>query len=102
MSTCPVKHPDGYSCSREAGHVGNHRPVAKHTCHWPGCEQEVPPALWGCKSHWYKLPAALRSRIWATYVPGQEITKTPSEEYMEAAEAVQQWIKVQEPSGGEK
>lgn len=28
---------------------------------------------------------AIRDRIWATYVPGQEITKTPSEDYLEAA-----------------
>jgi hypothetical protein len=27
-----------------------------------------------------------------TYVPGQEITKTPSSEYITAAKAVQEWI----------
>lgn len=41
--------------------------------------------MWGCKPHWFKLPKAIRDRIWATYVPGQEITKTPSEDYLEAA-----------------
>lgn len=52
--------------------------------------------LWGCKSHWFKLPVSPRSRIWATYVPGQEITKTPSPEYLSAATAVQEWIRTNE------
>lgn len=63
-----------------------------HTCHWPGCAKEVPPKLWGCKAHWYALPADLRRRIWATYRPGQEVTKTPSPAYLDAARAVQAWI----------
>ena len=56
-----------------------------HLCHWPECEKEVPPAMWGCKAHWFTLPKKIRDRIWATYVPGQEITKTPSAEYLDAA-----------------
>lgn len=64
----------------------------KHTCHWPGCETPVPPQMWGCKGHWFTLPKALRDRIWATYRRGQEITKSPSPEYIEAALAVQEWI----------
>lgn len=63
-----------------------------HFCHWPGCRTPTSPKLWGCKVHWYTLPKELRSRIWATYRPGQEITKTPSKEYIEAAKAVQEWI----------
>lgn len=70
----------------------------KHTCHWPGCPKEVPPAMWGCKLHWFTLPKRLRDRIWATYRAGQEITKTPSESYLEAAKAVQAWIAEQYPS----
>lgn len=38
------------------------------------------------------LPQALRERIWNTYRPGQEATMSPSREYLEAADAVQQWI----------
>ena len=57
----------------------------KHQCHWPTCETEVPPKMWGCKKHWFMLPKRIRDVIWATYVPGQEITKTPSEEYLVAA-----------------
>lgn len=73
----------------------------QHTCHWPGCAQAVPPAMWGCKPHWYRVPKHLRDRIWAAYVPGQEITKTPSRAYIEAAQAVQAWIAAQpKPSQG--
>lgn len=67
----------------------------KHHCHWPGCEKAVPPAMWGCKTHWFKLPKPLRDRIWMTYRPGQEITKTPSEDYLIAAQEVQEWIEGQ-------
>lgn len=65
----------------------------KHTCHWPGCGRRVAPALWGCKEHWFKLPILLRNRIWRAYRPGQEITKTPSAEYVRVAQEVQEWIK---------
>lgn len=64
----------------------------KHECHWLGCEKQVPPAMWGCRQHWYALPAALRARIWRTYQPGQEVMLTPSDEYLAAADAVQEWI----------
>lgn len=67
-----------------------------HTCHWPGCPVPVPPKLWGCKTHWFRLPKALRDQIWASYVPGQEIRKDPSDAYLEAALAVERWIRDQE------
>lgn len=63
-----------------------------HTCHWPNCQRIVQPKFWGCTLHWYMLPAELRSRIWKAYVPGQEITKTPSREYIAVAREVQEWI----------
>jgi len=63
-----------------------------HHCHWPGCEIQVPPAMWGCKTHWFKLPSHLRNKIWQTYRPGQEINMTPSAEYVEVAKKVQTWI----------
>lgn len=68
-----------------------------HYCHWPGCMVEVPPKLWGCKRHWYMLPAPLRAKIWQTYRPGQEITKDPSPEYTKVAKAVQEWIRKEYP-----
>lgn len=70
--------------------------MAKHTCHWPGCKKEVPPAMWGCRAHWFTLPQVLRNEVWRTYVPGQEITKTPSTAYLEVARKVQAWIREQE------
>lgn len=68
-----------------------------HTCHWPGCEVSVKPAMWGCAKHWFKLPADLRSKIWRTYQPGQEISKDPSREYVAVAREVQVWIEGQHP-----
>lgn len=67
-----------------------------HVCHWPGCGKPVPPKLWGCKPHWFALPKRLRDYIWETYVPGQEITKTPSAAYLDAAKQVQTWIAAKE------
>ena len=66
--------------------------MTTHLCHWPGCQIEVPRRMWGCRAHWYRVPQNLRNRIWATYVPGQEITMTPSREYVLAAKAVRDWI----------
>lgn len=68
-------------------------PAGDHHCHWPGCETKVAPALWGCRKHWFMLPLSLRNKIWRTYRPGQEISKTPSAEYLAAANEVQAWIK---------
>jgi hypothetical protein len=67
-----------------------------HTCHWTGCTRQVPPAMWGCKTHWYKLPLAIRRRIWRCYQPGQEVTQTPSREYIDAAREAEAWIATQQ------
>jgi hypothetical protein len=64
-----------------------------HHCHWPDCDKRVPPAMWGCTYHWYKLPQYLRNKIWGAYEPGQEDTKTPSPRYIEIAKETQDWIK---------
>ena len=69
--------------------------TGKHHCHWPGCDKLVPPAAWGCRPHWYRLPLALRNKIWAAFRPGQEQTKTPSRRYVEVAREVQDWIAAQ-------
>jgi len=66
-----------------------------HRCHFPGCDKKVSPAVWGCPRHWFMLPKHLRDRIWATFEPGQEITKTPSKEYVAAVKAVEEWIHAQ-------
>lgn len=77
-------------------HVKRAKQTRGHTCHWPGCGKTVPPAMWGCRKCWFKLPAALRAKIWATYRPGQEEDLNVSDAYVEAARAVQDWIRQQE------
>lgn len=67
---------------------------SKHKCHWPGCNNLVPPAMWGCRDHWFKLPKTLRDEVWTAYVSGQEITKDPSPEYIRVAGKVQDYIKL--------
>lgn len=62
-----------------------------HKCHWPNCDKKVRPSKWGCSKHWWMLPKKLRDKIWSLYVPGQEITKTPSKEYIAAALEVRAW-----------
>ncbi len=64
-----------------------------HHCHFPGCGKQCPPAAWGCKSCWFKLPKYLRDKIWASFRPGQETNWTPSREYVKVAREVQEWIK---------
>lgn len=83
--------------ARKLEHVRTAKQRRPHTCHWPGCAKQVPPALWGCPTHWFALPRSLRTRIWNTYMPGQEDTGTPSREYIEATKAVQDWIREYHP-----
>lgn len=82
MATIPEK----------VAHVLRAGQTRRHECHWPGCTAQVPPAMWGCKRHWYKLPHDLRSKIWRAYRPGQEDDFKPSETYLAVAQEVQDWI----------
>lgn len=77
---------------RKKEYVRNAKQVRKHTCHWPGCLKQCPPAMWGCKVHWFKLPYDLRQLIWKHYQPGQEESMRPTLGYIEAANKVQEWI----------
>lgn len=56
--------------------------------------------MFGCRPHWFGLPKRLRGLILKFYVPGQEITKTPSVEYLAAVQAAQEWIRNRETSRG--
>lgn len=78
--------------SDKVAYVKSQSQSRRHTCHWPGCDRQVPPAMWGCKPHWFKLPYGLRAMIWASYEPGQEVDMSPSEDYLDAAREVQEWI----------
>lgn len=75
-----------------------------HTCHWPGCSRQVPPAMWGCRPHWFALPREIRTGIWRAYQVGQEEGRAPvTKEYVKAARAAQDWIeKNRKPSGPEQ
>jgi hypothetical protein len=92
-------------CGRETEHASSsdipmavdNLPCDETACHEMGgrryaVHSPVPPAMWGCREHWFKLPKPLRDAIWREYVPGQEITKTPSQRYIATAAIVQAWI----------
>lgn len=76
-------------------HVQAQPQTRRHGCHWPECDKQVPPAMWGCRAHWFKLPKRLRDRVWDVYVPGQEERMDPSAEYLAVAQEVQDWIRSQ-------
>lgn len=63
-----------------------------HTCHATDCGVVVPPEMFMCRAHWFSLPRALRSRIWATYRPGQCDDWNISHAYAEAAKACVRYI----------
>lgn len=78
------------------GPLGGGAAMSEHTCHAQGCETEVPPAMFMCRRHWFMVPKAMRDEIWRTYRRGQEITKTPSLEYLDAARSAIQAVAVKE------
>jgi len=61
--------------------------MVQHTCHARRCNRVVPEKMLMCKPHWFMVPRELRDRVWATYRAGQEIDKSPSEEWHQAAGA---------------
>ena len=58
-----------------------------HTCHATGCSAQVPPVMFMCKRHWFRVPKLMRDRIWKTYRAGQCDDMSPSDAYCEAAKA---------------
>ena len=82
--------------SSKAAYVRRQPQGRSHVCHWPTCTQQVPPAMWGCRDHWFRLPRHLRNRIWAHYMPGQEARMDPTVEYLAVANEAQEWIAAQE------
>ena len=73
-------------------YVKKQKQTRQHKCHWTGCNKQVPPAQWGCKEHWFKLPKRFRDRVWQSYQPGQEKTLRVSEDYLTVAQDIQKWI----------
>lgn len=82
--------------SNKVDYVKSQGQTRPHRCHWPECTAQVPPAMWGCKPHWFMLPPAIRTAIWAAYRPGQEVNGTPSKEYLLAAQDAEEWIRTRE------
>ena len=80
------------SILEKADYVKSAKQLRHHTCHWPRCDKQVPPALWGCYPHWRRLPLVIRIAIWNSYKLGQEIKLNPSKAYIEAAKRAQKWI----------
>lgn len=93
---CPECHwtPSEESISEKVAYVKSQGQTRNHECHWPGCNEQVPPALWGCRKHWYSLPAYLRTKVWAAYKIGQEVKMNPSEHYIKVMHEVEEWIKL--------
>lgn len=83
----------GSEIAAKVAYVKTQGQTRNHHCHWPGCDRQVPPAMWGCKAHWYRLPTELRDEIWKTFKPGQEVDLSPSRAYLAAADKVQAWIR---------
>jgi hypothetical protein len=86
------------SVGEKAEHVRRATQTREHRCHWPGCTRQCKPAMWGCFAHWRALPQHLRDKIWRSYRVGQEVTRTPSREYLAVADEVDAWIR--ERGGG--
>jgi hypothetical protein len=76
--------------------------IAPHTCHAERCPVEVSAAMFMCKPHWAMVPPPLREAIKATYRPGQEIDKAPSEEYLAVARAAIAEVAHKEARGGRR
>lgn len=71
-------------------------PLVHHVCHARQCMTPVDPKMLMCKRHWYMVPKELRDKVWATYRSGQEVTKDPSMEYLDAAQAAVRNVAEQE------
>ncbi|CAB3758520.1 hypothetical protein [Paraburkholderia humisilvae] len=63
-----------------------------HRCLWPGCERNVSASMWGCRTHWFALPARLRSRIGHAYRDGVDVGEHPTRRWREAHADALAWI----------
>lgn len=67
-----------------------------HVCHATGCDVKVPPKMLMCLRHWRMVPRSIQREVWATYVPGQEIRKDPTDEYMDAQRRAVEAVEIRE------
>jgi len=61
----------------------------KHTCPWPGCEEEVRPHFWGCLAHWNLLPQNFR---W-NFIRAMKYAS--SEAVAKVGAGIQEWVLAQ-------
>jgi hypothetical protein len=64
----------------------------QHECLWPDCGRLIPLSHWGCKAHWYKLPAQLRTRIGRAYRAGVDTGTHPTRGWRRAHAEALAWI----------
>jgi hypothetical protein len=54
------------------------------TCPVPKCPSTISISLAMCRRHWFRVPARLRTALWAAVTPGQlDGTAPPSDTYLE-------------------
>lgn len=87
-----MPRPESNGKPAKVAYVKSQGQTRDHKCHWPGCNKQVAPAMWGCYKHWMMLPPELRKKIWGAFRPGQEVNGTPNREYVKVAREVQVWI----------
>lgn len=56
-----------------------------HECPGPGCKTSVPAHMLACRSHWFQVPQAARSAVWAAWANGAGAGTTEHVEAMMAA-----------------
>lgn len=67
------------------------RRESSHRCPADGCEVYVPDSVLACKTHWFRLPRDIRSRVNRWYELGQTAV-TMSDNYRAAlTDAVDFW-----------
>lgn len=71
----------------------------EHLCHARDCQTPVEPKLLMCSRHWKMVPKYLRDGVWMHYIPGQEVTKRPTREYMRVATLAINAVAVKEGKG---
>jgi hypothetical protein len=74
MTTLQAKRDYVRAAPKEAG---------EHTCHALECEKHIAPKFFMCPSHWSKVPRSLQAAVWRHYRPGQEIDKSPTDDYLD-------------------
>lgn len=59
----------------------------KHHCHALNCTNEVAPKLLMCRRHWAMVDKKIQAQVYGSYHCGQESSKRPTKEFLQAARA---------------